>query len=157
MNYKSTYRSFLLLVLLLTLSRMALASTTWYVDGVHGSNANNCKTPTTACKIIGHAISMAASGDTVMVAPATYTENLTISISLKIVGFAASTTIIDGGSKNTVVTISGSARESGGHRDFGGFGVLDGQESSSRRCWGNVGTRVRCGFPSAEGEPRISG
>jgi len=51
----------------------------------------------------------------------------------------------------------GSARESGGHRDFGGFGVLDGQESSSRRCWGNVGTRVRCGFPSAEGEPRISG
>src|SRR6516165_1196784 len=47
---------------------------------------------------------------------------------------------------------SGSARESGGHRDFGGFGVLDGQESSSRRCWGNVGTRVRCGFPSAEGE-----
>jgi hypothetical protein len=53
--------------------------------------------------------------------------------------------------------ISGSARESGGHRDFGGFGVLDGQESSSRRCWGNVGTRVRCGFPSAEGEPRISG
>ena len=50
-----------------------------------------------------------------------------------------------------------SARESGGHRDFGGVGVLDGQESSSRRCWGNVGTRVRCGFPSAEGEPRISG
>ena len=30
-------------------------------------------------------------------------------------------------------------------------------ESCSRRCWGNVGTRVRCGFPSAEGEPRISG
>src|SRR6516162_5571407 len=51
----------------------------------------------------------------------------------------------------------GSARESGGHRDFGGFDVLDGQENSSRRCWGNVGTRVRCGFPSAEGEPRSSG
>ena len=54
-------------------------------------------------------------------------------------------------------SISGSARESDGPRDFGGFGVLDGQESSSRRWCGNVGTRVRCGFPSAEAEPRISG
>ena len=37
MNYKSTYRSFLLLVLLLTLSRMALASTTWYVGSTRES------------------------------------------------------------------------------------------------------------------------
>ena len=59
--------------------------------------------------------------------------------------------------RRTAVRNLGSARESGGHRDFGGFGVLEGQESSSRRCWGNVGTHVRCGFPSAEGEPRISG
>src|SRR5208337_3913116 len=49
------------------------------------------------------------------------------------------------------VWLNGSAQESGGPRDFGGFGVLDGEESSSRRCCGNVGTRVWCGVPSAEG------
>ena len=43
----------------------ALASTTWYVDGVSGSDNNDCKTPTTACKTIGHAISLAGSRDTI--------------------------------------------------------------------------------------------
>jgi hypothetical protein len=40
-----------------------------------------------------------------MVAPAIYTENLTIGISLKIVGSDATTTIVDGGQVTTVVTI----------------------------------------------------
>jgi len=40
-----------------------------------------------------------------MVAGATYTENLTIGISLKIVGSGVSATIIDGGSAGRVVTI----------------------------------------------------
>ena len=42
-----------------------------------------------------------------MVAPATYPENLSIGISLTIAGSNASTTIIDGGNANTVVTVSG--------------------------------------------------
>jgi hypothetical protein len=37
--------------------------------------------------------------------PGTYTENLTISISLKVIGSSAKTTIIDGGGNGTVVTI----------------------------------------------------
>jgi len=41
-----------------------------------------------------------------MVAAATYSENLTISKSLKIVGSVASTTIIDGGRVGSVITIS---------------------------------------------------
>jgi hypothetical protein len=41
-----------------------------------------------------------------MVAAATYSEHLTISKSLKIIGSGASTTIIDGGGVSTVVTIS---------------------------------------------------
>jgi hypothetical protein len=53
--------------------------------------------PTTACKTIKHAISLASSGDTIMVAAATYTENLTIGISLKVIGSGARTTIVDGG------------------------------------------------------------
>jgi hypothetical protein len=94
------------LALFLALAPAALASSTWYVDGVHGSDSNNCKSPQTACKTIGHAIFLASSGDSVKVAPATYTENLTIGINLKIVGARAKTTIIDGGKGGTVVTVT---------------------------------------------------
>jgi nitrous oxidase accessory protein NosD len=41
-----------------------------------------------------------------MVAAATYTENLIINKSLKMIGSSASTTIIDGGASNTVVMIT---------------------------------------------------
>src|SRR5215471_3063460 len=91
------------MVLALVLTPAALAST-WYVNGVSGSDSNDCLSSTAACKTIGHAISMAASGDSIMVAGATYAENLTINKSLKIIGSGASTTIIDGGASNTVIT-----------------------------------------------------
>jgi hypothetical protein len=96
----------LLLAVFLVLASTALASSTWYVNGISGSDGNACTSPTTACKTIGHAISLASSGDSIRVAAATYKENLTISFSLKIVGSSANTTIIDGGGVNTVVTIS---------------------------------------------------
>ena len=84
----------------------ALASTTWYVNGVSGRNSNNCKTSATACKTISHAISLAHSGDSIVVAAATYKERLTIGKNLTILGSGAATTIIDGGSQSTVVGIS---------------------------------------------------
>ena len=105
--------------------------TRWYVDGVNGSDSNDCKSRTTACKTIGHAISLAASGDSISVAAATYTENLTIGLSLKITGADATTTIIDGGGINTVVTVnSGPVSLSGltiqnGSAQFGG-GIYNG-------------------------------
>jgi hypothetical protein len=92
--------------LFLTLAPTALASGAWYVDGMHGSDNNDCKSRQHACKTIGHAISLAHSGDSIMVAAATYTENLTIGSSLRLIGSGAKTTIIDGGGVNTVVTIS---------------------------------------------------
>ena len=91
---------------LLAVTSAAFAATTWYVDGVNGSDSNNCKSPTTACKTIGHAISLASSGDSISVAAATYAENLTIGINLKVIGASAVTTIIDGRRLSTVVTIS---------------------------------------------------
>src|SRR5262249_35119356 len=100
------HKSLLVIALLLPLCPTALASTTWYVDGVSGNDANNCLEAQTACKTIGHAISLALSGDSVIVAPATYIENLTISISLNLIGSGARTTIIDGGGKGTVVYVS---------------------------------------------------
>src|SRR6516165_3444071 len=105
---KSSFRSLLRIALLLALIPVASA-TTWYVNGVSGRDSDNCKTYTTACKTIGHVISRAASGDTVMVAAATYQENLTIGKSLTIFGSGAKTTIIDGGRVATVVTVSSSS------------------------------------------------
>jgi nitrous oxidase accessory protein NosD len=93
-----------LLVLILALAPTALASTKWYVDGLHGSDNNNCKSRQHACKTIGHAISLASSRDSIMIAAATYRENLTIHSSLRLVGSGAATTIIDGGGKGTVIT-----------------------------------------------------
>ena len=100
-----------LLALFFAVSVNALASNTWYVNGVIGNNANNGKTPATAYRTIGHAISKSASGDSIIVAPGTYTENLNVAFSLRIIGAAARTTIIDGGKSATVVTISSTSAQ----------------------------------------------
>lgn len=97
--------AFLLVALFPALAPNALARSIWYVNGVNGSDSNNCQTSATACRTIGHAISLASSGDAISVAPATYTENLNINISLSIIGSGAATTIIDGGQSGPVVTI----------------------------------------------------
>jgi hypothetical protein len=83
--------SLLLTVLLVGLAPTALASTTWYVNGVNGSDSHICKSATVPCKTIGHAITLASSGDSINIAAATYTENLTIGKSLSLTGTAAST------------------------------------------------------------------
>ena len=96
----------LLLVLLLALAPTAFANI-WYVDGVQGNDMNSCKTRQTACKTIGHAISLASSGDTIGVGSGTYSESLTINTSLKIFGTDARTTVVDGSSQfRTVFNIS---------------------------------------------------
>ena len=114
-------------VLYLALTPVALGSTTWYVNGVSGSNSNNCLSATTACKTIGHAISLAASGDTVRVAAATYTENLTIGSSLNIFGSGAGTTIIDGMGLNRVVDISSTSA----HVTLSGVKIRNGAANGS--------------------------
>jgi hypothetical protein len=100
------YTNFLPIALFLVLVPTALASTTWYVNGASGSDSNDCKSAQTACTTIGHAISLASSGDSIIVAAATYTENLTIGISMKILGSGANQTVIDGGGKGRVLNIS---------------------------------------------------
>jgi len=89
MKRKLTINTTLLLALVLAVSTSALASTTWYVNGASGSDSNSCKTSLAACKTIGHAISLAASGDSVIVSAATYVEHLNIGISLNVIGSGA--------------------------------------------------------------------
>ncbi len=104
--FAARFRNLLVATLFLGSLTSALAKNTLYVNGVHGNDNNNCKTRQRACKTIGHAISLASSGNSIMVAPATYPENLTINFSLKVIGSDASTTIIDGGKSGSVVTIN---------------------------------------------------
>jgi predicted outer membrane repeat protein len=78
---------------------------TWYVDGVNGHDRNDCKTKATACATIRHAISLAASGDTIQIAPATYKENLSIPFNLTLNGAKAATTIVDGANRANVFTV----------------------------------------------------
>ena len=92
--------------LLLTQASAALASTTWYVNGLTGSDSNTCLASQAPCKTIGHAISRSSSGDSIRVAAATYAEHIAIASSLNLIGSGASTTIIDGG--RVMVSIGGS-------------------------------------------------
>jgi hypothetical protein len=110
MKHIHLFGSLLLLILFLTLASTATATNVWFVDGVNGSDNNDCKSRQHACKTIGHAMSLASSGDSVEVAAATYKENLTFISSLKIFGSDASTTIIDGGGGNTVIAVLGLAQ-----------------------------------------------
>jgi len=106
---KSKHAATLIIALFLPLAPLAVCSTTWYVNGVNGSNSNTCTSSITACKTVAHTISLAASGDSIRVAPATYTENLLIDINLKIIGSGAKTVILDGGGSNRVVSVGSTA------------------------------------------------
>jgi hypothetical protein len=111
--------------LLLTQASAALASTTWYVNGLTGSDSNPCLASQAPCKTIGHAISNSASGDSIRVASATYAEHITIASSLNLIGSGASTTIIGGGpvmvsTVGSVVSISNVTIRGGGAESGGG-------------------------------------
>jgi predicted outer membrane repeat protein len=102
---------------------------TWYVDGLHGRNKNDCMSPQHACKTIRHAIELSSKGDSIRVARATYFENLSIPFSLRIIGAGPASTILDGRRlasvflithRRSVVTLSGmTMRNAGGIGDGG--------------------------------------
>lgn len=79
-------------------SRLAAPAggTTFYVNGVHGSDKNDCMSPERACKTIQHAVHISASGDTIRVAAAIYPENVSIHHSVRINGAGRDKTIVDG-------------------------------------------------------------
>ena len=92
------------LITLTLLSSPAFANS-WYVNGANGDDGNDCRTKATACASIGHAISLAASGDTIQIAAAAYPENLSIPVNLTLNGAKAATTIVDGTATANVFTV----------------------------------------------------
>jgi hypothetical protein len=91
-------------LLSLVLVSTALANT-WYADANNGNDNNTCLSASAACRTIGHAITLAASGDSIVLAPGVFYENIAVPFSLNIVGGNAHATIISGRS-GSVVTIS---------------------------------------------------
>jgi parallel beta-helix repeat protein len=59
---------------LMALPVSAAAATDWYVNGVTGSDSNNCTSALTACQTIQAAINKASAGDTIHVATGAYPE-----------------------------------------------------------------------------------
>jgi len=106
---RSKHATALIASLFLVLIPASVCSTKWYVNGVTGRDANDCKSLTSACKTLGHTLSLASSGDSIMVAAATYKENLTVAIDVSIIGSGAAKTIVDGGGVNRVFVISSGA------------------------------------------------
>jgi len=96
------------MALFFTMAPPALAAT-WYVNGRSGSDSNNCQSAQTACRTIGFAISRASSGDSILIASSTYSENLSITSNLTLTGSGAQSTIIDGGGVARVVSIENSS------------------------------------------------
>ena len=100
-----------------------------YVDGGKGRDSNDCLSVQTACQTITHAIALASSGDSIVVAglasPATYKEHLTIGKSLNVLGAGASTTIVDGAGVATVVSVSAAA-----HVTLSGLTIRNGSSST---------------------------
>jgi len=86
-------------------------SSQWYVSP-SGDDNNNCQTILTPCRHIATAIQRANPNDAIHLAVGTYTENLSLSKSLTIVGEGATQSIIDGsngaGTLTPTISIDGS-------------------------------------------------
>jgi len=77
----------------------AIAGNTWFVDGTNGNAAYSGKSPIDAKATIAQAITLAASGDTMMIAAGTYAESTDLKAatkSLRLIGAGIGVTNITG-------------------------------------------------------------
>ncbi len=54
----------------------------WYVNSNTGSDANDGRTPQTAFKMLVRAVDLAKSGDTILIAPGAYDQDLAAQVSV---------------------------------------------------------------------------
>jgi hypothetical protein len=54
----------------------------WHVSSKNGSDASDGRTPTTAFKTLQHAVDVAKAGDTIMIAPGAYDQDLPARVSV---------------------------------------------------------------------------
>lgn len=91
-----------------------------------GNNANSCRVSTKPCQTINAAIQKTSYKGTVFVQPGTYTENVTIDRSLRLVGMGAratDTTVDGGAASSTIVVDPGMTAEIDGLQATNGSGA----------------------------------
>ena len=76
-----------------------------FVNGATGRDTNTCTTVAVPCATIGHAVSLAAPGETIHVAAGTYAEQLVISKAVTIVGASNTLTVIEPSVPTTTQTL----------------------------------------------------
>ena len=54
----------------------------WHVSSKNGSDASDGRTPTTDFKTLQHAVDVAKAGDTIMIAPGAYDQDLPARVSV---------------------------------------------------------------------------
>lgn len=86
-----------------------LLSTDYYVSTT-GNDMNSCLTPAAPCRHVQTAIDRADDGDAVVIAPGTYSENLSISKNLVIEGSPMSPSVIDGHQSGSTVFVDSGLR-----------------------------------------------
>ncbi len=79
--------------------------TLWYVSP-GGDDANDCLSSLSACAHIQSAIGKTSAGDTIIIGPGTYAENLSIAESITLQGADQTTTIIDGQALGSTILIN---------------------------------------------------
>jgi hypothetical protein len=102
-------------------------ATDWYVDQSWTSCASSNGSQGNPYCTIGAAITAAASGDTILIAPGTYVEQLTVSKDLAFVGTAgAAVTLLDGGGVFRVMTLT-----AGTVVELAGLTIQNGDDTST--------------------------
>jgi parallel beta-helix repeat protein len=127
----------------------SLAQVTRIVDDDAQGSATNCDDTTTAFATVGAAVAAAGSGDTVLVCPGTYVENINFSgkaIAVRSVAGSMLTTL-DGNAADSVVTF---ASGEGPASVLEGFTIRNGRSDFNTPGFGNGG-----GIRISNASPRI--
>src|SRR5262245_54599208 len=107
MIFRSAVRRVLALAIVVGATPQVASAADWYVDGNDPNCSSGTGGPNDPFCTITAAVIAASSGDTIHIAAGTYFENLVLDKSLTLIGTSgAATTIVDGSSLATTVTIA---------------------------------------------------
>jgi len=135
-------------VCLLLSASPSLAQVTRIVDSDGQGSAANCADPTAAFTTVGGAVAAAGAGDTVLVCPGAYVENINFSgkaIIVRSIG-GPTVTILDGNAAGSVVTF---ATGEGPSSVLEGFTIRNGRSGFDTPGFGNGGgIRIESASPT---------
>ena len=119
-----------------------------FVNSATGHDTNSCASVAVPCATIGHAVSLASSGETIHVAAGTYVEQLVISKSVTIVGASNTLTIIKPSVPTTTQTLVADTDPDSATSDYAIVDVTAGTTNVNLRRLTIDGTNAQTPFDS---------